>query len=229
MAKSKDVVPIPAHLAVAIEPFTDDELDEAIDAIWRGEEPPAKIGSFEISDEGRAEWAMRKLVGFQGRVNEINRWHDDWAERIENDRQEQLRRVTARVTIFQTVLEQYGKLRRIADPKNNATTYLPSGTIKTTLGTKPTVHIDDDAKFAAWALTNIPEDQRGPVVKLIPKVYVMEFRKLLTRIGKRKGGPDDGAEIVEFAATEKGPWVEVKGVRVEQPEIKPSVHPDLSA
>lgn len=220
---SSSPVPIPAHLAVEIEPFTDDELDEAIDRIWEGarDRIPAKVGQFELSDEGRAEWAMRKLAAFRSRLKEIGDQFDDWAERIETERAIQTRRLEARCVVFEGALKQYGVNRR--GPKGeNATTNLPSGTIKTQLATKPTIDFADEAAFARWARRTLPDDQLAEVIKENPKVYILKFRKLHVRA--RKVGE---SYVVEWSETGDEPWVVVPGASATDPVVKPSVTPRL--
>lgn len=213
--------PLPANLAVEIEPFTDDELDTAIDAIWANtpDDIPAAVGTFLLSDEGRAEWAMRKLRGFSLRLVEVNRQHDDWVARIEGNREALTVRLDARVTVFRTALERYGVLRRKAN-KDDATIRLPSGVVKTTESKRPVVSFSDETRFATWARRHLPPEQLANVVKDIPKLYIMELRKLHLRV------VDEG---VQWSADGKTDWVLIDGVTSEPAGIvKPSVTPDLT-
>lgn len=220
----QSATPIPAALAVEIEPFGDDELDEAIDAIWAGQEVPAKIGTFELTDDARAEWAMRKVADWQLRVNEINMQAEEWKARIEQDRVERTRRLEARIAVFEIPLAQYGINRRIATKE--ATTTLPSGKIKTTQSKTATVFIDADreALFVKWCEEHLPEEQRAGVVKYTPKTYVSELRKLHLRVVDAAGG----AKVVEWSPDGEKGWTKVEGVYVEMPgKIKPTVTPNL--
>lgn len=226
-------VPLPAALAVEIEPFTDDELDAAIDAIWAGEVDaiPAKVGNFELTDEGRAEWAMRKLVEYSLRVRDIDARHDDWVERIERNRAEEKRRWEARAAVFDKVLERYAVLRRAANEKD-ATIHLPSGTVSTKKPKAPTVHIGNEEAFARWARTNLPPDERDKVLVEVPKVYVSELRKLHVRVQEVPKNDDDPGGptemVVQWSRTGDGPWKRVVGTYAEKPTVKPTVSPDLS-
>lgn len=226
-------VPIPAALAVEIEPFTDEELDAAIDAILAGDEQavPAKVGSFELTDEARAEWAMRKLQEYGIRLAEENRQRDEWVERIEANRREVTGRLEARSRVFVVALERYAVLRRQANEKD-ATISLPSGTVKTTKATKPSVHIGNEEAFARWARTNLPPEERDKVIVDVPKVYISELRKLHVRTVEVPVDPKDPggrAElVVQWSRTGDGPWKRVGGVYAEKPTIKPTVTPDLS-
>lgn len=226
-------VPIPAALAVEIEPFTDEELDAAIDAMLAGDVDavPAKVGNFELSDEARAEWAMRKVREYRLRLAEIKRQHDDWVARIEQNREEVSGRLEARVRVFDVALERYAILRRVANEKD-ATIALPSGKLKTTRDKQPTVHIGNEEAFARWCRANLPPDVRAKVVVDIPKLYISEFRKLHTRVVEVPKDPDDprGPQemIVQWSPTGDEPWRRVTGAYAEKPKIKPTVSPDLS-
>ncbi len=220
----RQATPIPAALAVEIEPFGDDELDEAIDAIWAGQEVPAKIGNFELTDDARAEWAMRKVADWQLRVNEINMQAEEWKLRIEQHRIEQTRRLEARIAVFEIPLAQYGINHRLRTKE--ATTTLPSGKIKTTQSKTATVFIDSDreAQFVKWAQAHLPEEQLDVVVKFTPKTYVSELRKLKLRVVDAP----DGEHVVEWSPDGEKDWTKVEGVYVEIPgKIKPTVTPDL--
>lgn len=211
-----NVSPLPAELAVPVEPFTDDELDAALDAVLRGkpDEVPAKIGSFELTDDSRAEWAMRKLSDLVNREAEFKDQAAEWRDRINQWEAERVRLLQMRAQVFIQALEAYGVNKRARD-ENDKTTTLPSGVIKTTRPKAASVHIGNEAAVIEWAQKNLPAAIRDLVVKTNPKAYVSELRKIVKVVRGKTG------VRVEY----EGQFV--PGVFTQEPETTAAATPNL--
>lgn len=180
-------LPLPAHLAVDAEPFDDDDLElwlendgeEGLGFVTdpRVQERLARIGNFVIDDDGRAEWAGRKLADFARRRAACIEQHQAWLEQVQQSMNEELARLDPRIALFDAALVQYGVQARTAD-ENRKTISLPSVTIKTSKASKPVVHVANEDTVIAWADRNLPAEIRDKVVKTTRKVLVLEFRKI---------------------------------------------------
>lgn len=107
--------PIPATLAVDVEPFTDDELDEALDVIGDESHPPvpeSKPGRFVADDDSAAEWAARKYAAEQSTISAVRSQATEWRERINDWEAAETIRARKRATFFEQHLIAYIARRR---------------------------------------------------------------------------------------------------------------------
>ena len=115
-------------------------------------EEPARE-PFVVDDDGKADWAMRKLASirrkqadnkaiFDREVQRVTEWLEKVNTALERDAE-----------WFEANLKPYALLQRSEGRKS---VVLPHGTIKTTAG-RVKFDIEDEAKFIAWAEANQPD------------------------------------------------------------------------
>ncbi len=112
--------------------------------------PPA----FRVDDDGKAEWAIRKLARIRsrqhanedladGEIQRVREWLHDVQKPLENDAQ-----------YFTGLLTDYAIMQRQEDDRK--TVSLPHGKLRST-ERKPGVEISDPAALTEWALAVHPE------------------------------------------------------------------------
>lgn len=167
--------PIPADLTAAPE-WATDELDEALVA---GAVLPEVVERWQITEDGQAEWAMRKLAALAARADEVRAQARGWRNPIDEWERAELERVERPARFFAAHLERYGLDVRANDPRR-ATVPLPSGEIATRAPKAPTVTIDDEAALLAWLGEHLPGTLYGEVVKVTTTAQIMPLRRLVS-------------------------------------------------
>lgn len=131
---------LPAELALDAEPFDDAELDAALDHVPTDEpmgEPTEveqdahDLRTWQPSDTGSAEWAMRKLADVEQTIAGVAVQAHEWHRRIDEWAAAETKRLEQRSLFFQGALLNYTRARCEADPKAGTLT-LPSGRVKVT-------------------------------------------------------------------------------------------------
>ena len=115
------------------------------------EEPTRE--AFVISDDSKADWAMRKLASLRRKQADNKAIYDrevlrvaEWLEKVNTDLERD-------AEWFESNLKPYALTERYNGRKS---VVLPHGTIKTTAG-RPKIEIEDESKFLAWAEASQPE------------------------------------------------------------------------
>ncbi len=184
--------PLPPDLAGIDEPFDDDTLEHGLDAIESGIGVPSlteRVARWTVTDDGSAEWALRKLAAVQASLAELEERRDQWAAKIAQWFDHASRPLARKATFFAAHLEDYALRRRAETNGQVKTVVLPSGRIATHAG-RMVVAVADEPAFRAWALAN-PEH---PLVRLRPELV------------KGETGPEKSLRPVE---REDGSWVAV--------------------
>lgn len=170
-------LPLPPALAIRDEPFTDEDLDDFIDARAAGLPAPAAVGKFIIDDDSKAEWAGRRFRDIDAARDAAIEQANQWSEQIDEWLDAELARLGPRAAVFEEALKRYAINRRTADEKNNKTTSLPSVTVSTRKPTTSTVHIANQEVVEAWART-LDADALRAVAKITIEVQVSKLRKV---------------------------------------------------
>lgn len=218
-----DFPPIPAELAGDAPPLTDAELDayfgyvdeqaseaavdpETVDE-WLttseddgvAESVAARVARWRITDDGAAEWALRKLAEAQAEQEELRLRAEDWTARITAWFTQASKRPAQLSAKMEALLELYALERRAET--GTATLTLPSGVVSTREA-KPAAGVEDDEAVAEWIdlrLTIPPSnaeaagiaryrlwreavdelDPSKPLVTRSAKVYAEPLRKLV--------------------------------------------------
>lgn len=193
--------PIPPELALDAEPLSERELD----AVDQGEHAPDSVLRWQITDDGAAEWAMRKLADVQSQVAELEARRDGWMAKIAAWFDQATKPLSSRAEFFGAHLESYALRRREED--GIKTVRLPSGSVSTRQP-GPRVVVRDEAAFRAWALAH-PD---SPAVRI--KVDLMRTTQAAGEMKRTvravKSGEDwrvvlDDGEVVDWAGVEERP------------------------
>lgn len=115
-------------------------------------EEPARE-PFTVDDDGKADWAMRKLASIRRKqllntaihIRETQRV-TEWLEKVNTDLERE-------AEWFESNLKPYALLERHNGRKS---ILLPHGTIKTTAG-RPKFEIANESEFIGWAEINAPD------------------------------------------------------------------------
>lgn len=209
-----DFPPIPAELAGDAPPLTDDELeayfafiddhaelgvegvassladlDEHPEDFRDDLQPVVAAHRFRVDEDGKAEWALRKLAAAEADVERLRLQAEDWTARITAWFQQAAKRPVQTVAYMTGQLERYALDRR--EETGAATLTLPSGVVSTR-EQKPAPQVDDDetvgavlrraysgAEGVAWKLAVEELDGDKPLMTTTTKVYADQFKKLV--------------------------------------------------
>lgn len=165
-----DALPLPPELAIAREPFSIPQLDEALAA----PSAPAseRIQHWQITDDDEAEWAARNAVRFSKEMNEIKAHHTEWVRQVDAWLDARLAPLRARYRFFAQHLEQYALRVREESKGETLRVTLPSGYVQTTK-VNDAVDIADPDAVLAWAKVHAPA-----AIKVTEEVQVTALRKL---------------------------------------------------
>lgn len=172
--------PLPSELALDDEPLDDEQIDSAlaelaglaaahdeVRAVVEQREDVAPVVRWAITDDGLAEWAMRKLAAINRRTAELERQRDEWAMRIRYWFEHATGALGRRAEFFAGHLERYALDQRKIT--GEMTLRLPSGNVATRK-VPPKVVVSDEAAFRAWALANLDH----PAVRVKPELVAGE-------------------------------------------------------
>lgn len=200
---------LPAEL-VAAPPAIASVLDEAL-LIGRPDGDTRDLGVWgwwpTTLDE--AEWCMRRLAALRARDAEVVAQADVWKERVSSWERDERRRLAGGLAFFEERLRVYGLVRRAEDERNNKTTRLPSGRIKTTGPTGPPVPkvvVEDEAALLAWCESGaLTDEEHEQVVKIETSVRLSQLREIV-------------AVVERPVVRTPSEWEEVSGVVVLDPD-----------
>jgi phage host-nuclease inhibitor protein Gam len=108
---------------------------------------------FEVTDDQKADWALRKLAVIRRKQSENKSIYDAEIIRLTEWLSAVNTALDKDASYFEAILTPYALLERHNGRK---TLVLPHGTIKTTSG-QPRVEIKSEEAFIAWASQNNPE------------------------------------------------------------------------
>lgn len=192
---------MPAELAIAVEPFSDAELQQHL----ADPREVDRAGRWAITNTDEAEWALRKLVAIRAEKAEVAEQAKRWEERIDAWFQQAVKALDRSDMFFWSHLCDWALRRR--EETGKATTHLPSGDLRTTGHAAPVV-VDDAGAFMAWA-----EEAMPAAVKVAKSVVLAELRRAVTVVAG-----EGGAVVVAKATGEVVP-----GVTVAEPWVSVSL------
>lgn len=141
--------PLPPELALEAEPFDLATLDDDLAHPDRDNYPDRYMGRWQISDDGAAEWAMRRLAEADANLRTLSQQATDWSKRIQEWFEQRAKPLERRADFFRDHLHRYALARREAGA--GATLVLPSGKVGTLPGR---VRVEVDDAFREWAKAN---------------------------------------------------------------------------
>lgn len=173
----EDLPPLPPELAIAEEPFTDDEFER------RSE----RVVGFQIDSIDVAEWAMAKHAALNAELDVANRRRIGYIERIEAWFARDANRLHANIDFFSMHLKAYMRDRRDADGRTKSIDF-PSGRL-TSHGSQPRVTVTNDDAVVAWleqqGLDEAVKVTKKPLVSaLTGRVVVRDGRAVDAKTGE---------------------------------------------
>lgn len=198
-------LPIPTELGD--QPFTIEDVDEALIAAQTGEPGPEQVQRFTVDSDGAAEWCMRHVARLEVDAQAARDQYQVWRDQIDEWLATRLDHLTTRRAFFEAHLERYAIACRQADPKAK-TLQLPSGTVATT-ERKPAVDLPategaaakaaQDARVIAWLRETFPPDvlEAMEAIKVAESVLKTGLRKLLVVWLEVITVDGDGLEVEE--------------------------------
>ena len=115
------------------------------------EEPTRE--AFVISDDSKADWAMRKLASLRRKQADNKAIFDKEVQRVTEWLEKVNRDIERDAEWFESNLKPYALTQRYGGRKS---VVLPHGTIKTT-GGRPKIEVENETEFLAWAEVSQPE------------------------------------------------------------------------
>lgn len=135
-----------------------------------------------IESDDQAEWAMSLLAIASRAIAREADLYAGYRSRLERWHARATAKARVTVAFMSTHLERYALRRR--DATDAATLNLPSGTVRTTLPTKPRFRLADspDAHDAllAWARATLDAEHWSACVVVTEKVQLSELAKIVT-------------------------------------------------
>ena len=116
-------------------------------------ETPWHSEGFQVTDDQKADWAIRKLASVRRKQAENKKIYDAEIIRITEWLSSVNHALEKDASYFEAILTPYALLQRSDGRK---TISLPHGTIKTTAG-QPKIEIESEDRFIEWALVNDPD------------------------------------------------------------------------
>jgi hypothetical protein len=120
---------------------------------YENTETPWYSEGFEVTDDQKADWAIRKLASVRRKQAENKKIYDaevirltEWLAMVNHALEKD-------ASYFEAVLTPYALVQRWEGRK---TISLPHGTIKTTAG-QPKIEFESEDRFIEWALVNDPD------------------------------------------------------------------------
>ena len=110
--------------------------------------------NFQITDDGQAAWAMRKLLSLKNKVRENEEIAKADQERINSWLVRVNGRFDADVSYFEAILTQYARNQRNDEGRKTIDT--PYGVVKSR-ATQSKFKVEDPEQFLQWASINAPQ------------------------------------------------------------------------
>ncbi len=176
--------PLPPELALDDEPFPVEQLDTALSI---GLHPGPVDAPWQITDDGAAEWALRRLAEADAELHALSQRATDWSNRIRDWFEHRAKPLERRADFFRGRLHSYALDRREAGA--GATLSLPSGKVSTLPG-RVRVEVSDPEAFKVWAAAN----REHQLVRCRYDIAKVDAAKMLT--AKDGLAVDDTGEVV---------------------------------
>lgn len=174
----------------------------------------AETGSWRVSSDDEAEWALRKLADAQQAIAEHQARAEAWARRIAEWFQHATAEERRTVEFFTAHLSLYGRRRR--DATGAASLALPSGRVKTRRQAPAIVITDPDAVLA-WAREAAPQ-----IIRTREEVLVTALREVAELIDDNSEG-DLSAGVKRVAPDGEVTVEPIPGAAVRPEEIGVSI------
>ena len=173
----------------------------------------ARAARWEITDQGAATWAMRKLAAAQAEAARILEQYDREKKRLDAWLVRATRPHANTSEFMQDRLERWALAQREANPKQ-ATFHTPAGSVETRVPSSPwKVEVADKEALLQWALANQRDDLIRPTL-----ATVTEIRKRVAL-----SGPDgETPEVWDVETGEAVPGLTVEPTRptvIVRPEV----------
>lgn len=189
-------LPIPPELACDNEPLTDDQLDEYVAERLTILEDPDSAGvphRWTITDDGAAEWALRRIAVIDAERADLNEKATAWRDRIQAWFDHATTPLDQRRDFFVFHLERYAYEQREATGRKTLT--FPSGKVASR-ESKPAAIVVDEAAVIAWANANLPGELLESVVRTVVSVSLTGLRDVVTIDADREKVLYEGGELV---------------------------------
>ena len=182
--------------------FADADMSEVTDS-------PEQSHRFEITDDGAADWALRKLAVLQHRMEEVHDLAQSQTARIAAWETEELAKLRADWERLEALTTEYHKKVMAGDPgRRTKAITLPHGKLTTREGTVELEY--DDAVVIAWAKDHGYKD----VVRVKEEVerlgLIRRLEETIAQVGPDSGGRSearlfaaDGELLGTFVATRR--------------------------
>lgn len=167
-----------------------DELDSVLDEAYAAPEDEEQRQRFQITDEGMADWAVRKIAKARHEFDEAGKVADAQIARINDWLARKKRDMERTEEFFGGLLRAYYQPQHEADPKRRKTFRLPSGQVQ--FRAQQPEYKRDDEQLLKWLKANGREAYI--VVKESPAWG--DLKKTLRQHGEHMIDTESG-EIVE--------------------------------
>jgi len=160
------------------------------------EDAENKSDKFAVTDDFKADWALRKYKAYQSRIELNEQLAEKERQRINNWVQQENEKIKDKQSFFESHLIAYAIKER--DESDRKTISLPNGTISTRQGSDSPV-IEDKENLIKWAKSNNHEE----VIKVKEEIDLIELKKHIVIDGEKAIWKDTG-EIVQGVSVKNG-------------------------
>jgi phage host-nuclease inhibitor protein Gam len=134
---------------------------------------------FEVSDEGSANWLIRRVIDSRSYAQRVKQWADQELRRAAREEQ-------TLMFLFGRQLEQWAKSEIEKLNGRRKSLNLPAGSVA--FRTTPTrIVVDDESRVIAWARTNLPS-----AIVTVEKLSRTTLNEYAAKTGVI---PDDGVHV----------------------------------
>ena len=167
-----------------------EELDSVLDEAYAAPEDEEQRQQFQITDEGMADWAIRKIAKARKEFDEAGKVADAQIARISDWLARKKRDMERTEEFFGGLLRAYYQPQHEADPKRRKTFRLPSGQVQ--FRAQQPEYKRDDEQLLKWLKAN--DREAYIVVKESPAWG--DLKKNLRQHGEHMIDPESG-EVVD--------------------------------
>lgn len=165
-----------------------DELNGMMDEAYTVPQDDDAKQAFRLTDDGMAEWALRKIARARAEFAEAEKAADEQIQRIEDWRERKGKDLQRTEEFFGGLLRCYYYPQHESDPKRRKTFHLPSGQVQ--FRVQQPEYVRDDEALLKWLKRN----KRRAYIEKVEKPKWAELKKALTPHGDYM--IDENGEVV---------------------------------